>query len=124
VAAVAVYAFVALPAIHAGAALALWMRIALALAIVFPCGLLMGLCFPAGMRALRAEGNEETLPWVWALAVLISMEASTVACALAGAACYAVAAFLPPRPGIEAAPVTATPDRKKSLVGAAYSAVK
>jgi hypothetical protein len=115
VAAVAVvYGFVVLPVIHAGAALALWMRIALALAMVFPCGLLMGFCFPVGMRALRAEGNGERLPWMWALngaasvvaaflAVLISMEASTVACALAGAACYAMAAFLPPRSGIEAA---------------------
>jgi hypothetical protein len=115
-AAVVVYAFVVLPVIHAGAALGLWMRITLALAMVFPCGLLMGFCFPVGMRALRGEGNDETLPWMWALngaasvvaaflAVLISMETSTVACALAGAACYAIAAFFPPGSRIEAANV-------------------
>jgi hypothetical protein len=105
---VAAYAFVVLPLIHAAAALALWQRIALALALLFPCGFLMGFCFPIGMRALRAGGNSETLPWMWALngaasvvaaflAVILSMEASTITCSLVGAACYAVAALLPPR---------------------------
>jgi hypothetical protein len=134
-AATIVYAFVALPVIHTGAALALWMRVALALTMVFPCGLLMGFCFPVGMQVLRAEGNDQTMPWMWALngaasvvaaflAVLISMEASTVACALAGAACYAVAACLPPRSGIEEAPTIAISDREDSLTETAASAVK
>jgi hypothetical protein len=103
-ASVAVYAFVVLPVIHASAAFVLWWRATLALAMLIPCGFLMGFCFPMGMRALRGEGNEERLPWMWSLngaasvvaaflAVLISMEASTVTCALAGAGCYAFAAL-------------------------------
>lgn len=105
---VVAYAFSALPVTHAAARLGLWARIALALALLFPCGLFMGFCFPFGMRALRAQGNEETLPWIWALngaasvvaaflAVLISMETSTVTCALASAGCYAIAALMLPR---------------------------
>jgi hypothetical protein len=111
---VVAYAFSVLPVIHASMALVLWKRIALTLTLLFPCGFLMGFCFPLGVRALRAGGNEETLPWMWALngaasvlaaflAVLISMEASTVACALAGAACYALAAFSSQRLGREPA---------------------
>jgi predicted membrane-bound spermidine synthase len=103
---VAVYAFAVLPIIHASAALVLWERVTLALALLFPCGFLMGFCFPMGIRTLRAEGYEEALPWMWALngaasvvaaflAVLVSMEASTITCALSGAGCYAVAAFSP-----------------------------
>lgn len=103
------YALTVLPLIHLAAGLDLWKRIALALALLFPCGFLMGFCFPLGMRTLRVAGSEDTLPWMWALngaasvvaaflAVLLSMETSTVACALAGAGCYAIAALLPPRP--------------------------
>ena len=107
-AAVVAYAFAGMPVIHAAAGLDLWKRIAVALVVLFPCGFLMGFCFPLGMRTLRAGGGEETLPWMWALngaasvmaaflAVLISMEASTVTCALVAAACYGIAALLPPR---------------------------
>jgi predicted membrane-bound spermidine synthase len=105
---VVAYALTVLPLIHMAAGGSLWKRIALTLALLFPCGFLMGFCFPLGMRILRGAGSEGTLPWMWALngaasvvaaflAVLLSMETSTVDCALAGAGCYAIAALLPPR---------------------------
>lgn len=103
------YAVTVLQIIHMAVGIDLWKRIPLALALLFPCGFLMGFCFPLGMRTLRAARSEGSLPWMWALngaasvvaaflAVLLSMETSTVDCALAGAGCYALAALLPPRP--------------------------
>ena len=45
-----VYSLVVLPAIHAAVAGVLWQRILVSLALVAPCGFIMGFCFPVGMR--------------------------------------------------------------------------
>ena len=100
-----IYSIVVLPVIHGAAGGVLWQRVAISLALVAPCGLIMGFCFPVGMRWATALGQQWNLPWMWALngaasvlasfiAMLISTETSIRACVLTGAACYAVGAIL------------------------------
>ncbi len=99
------YSAVVLPVIHASVGGVLWQRLAISLAMVAPCGFIMGFCFPVGMRWAAKLGQEANLPWMWALngaasvlasfiAILISTETSIRACVLAGAACYAVGGLL------------------------------
>ena len=75
------------------------------LALVAPCGFIMGFCFPVGMRWATQLGQEGNLPWMWALngaasvlasfiAMVISTESSIRACVLTGAACYALGGIL------------------------------
>ncbi len=105
--AIALYAAVVMPFIHRYAALVLWQRSALCLLLVAPCGLVMGFCFPVGLERMRVIGQENNLPWMWALngaasvlasflAVVVGMETSVTSAALLGAACYAVAALVLP----------------------------
>ncbi len=100
-----VYALVVLPAIHAAVAGVLWQRIIVSLALVAPCGFIMGFCFPVGMRWAVKLGQEGNLPWMWALngaasvlgsfiAMAISTETTIRTCVLTGAACYALGAVL------------------------------
>jgi hypothetical protein len=102
------YASAVLPAIHHYVAQAFWLRVALCLALVGPCGFLMGFCFPVGLRWLAMQKQEENLPWMWALngaasvlasfiAIVISMELSITVCVLTGAACYLVGTIALPR---------------------------
>jgi hypothetical protein len=76
-------------------------RLALAVAVVFPLGLLMGMPFPTG---LRRAGSEATglVPWAWAvnggasvfgstLAVLVSMSYGFTTSFLVGTGAYVVA---------------------------------
>ena len=99
------YSFVVLPAIHGAVAGVLWQRIAVSLALVAPCGFIMGFCFPVGLRWASELGQEGNLPWMWALngaasvlatfiAMAISTETSIRACVLTGAACYALGGIL------------------------------
>jgi len=103
--ALVVYALTVLPAIHRAVAGVLWQRVAVSLALVLPCGFLMGFCFPIGMRWATKLGQEANLPWMWALngaasvlasfiAMAISTETSIRACVLMGAACYALGGIL------------------------------
>jgi hypothetical protein len=103
--ALVVYALVVLPAIHAAVGGVLWQRIAVSLALVLPCGFVMGFCFPVGMRWATELGHEGNLPWMWALngaagvlatfiAMVISTETTIQACVLTGAACYALGGIL------------------------------
>ena len=103
--ALAAYALVVLPAIHAATSGVLWQRVAVSLALVAPCGFIMGFCFPVGMRWATQLGQEGNLPWMWALngaasvlasfiATVISTETSIRACVLTGAACYALGGML------------------------------
>lgn len=100
-----VYSFVVLPAIHGATGGHLWQRIAVSLALVAPCGFIMGFCFPVGMRWATLLGQEANLPWMWALngaasvlasfiAILISTETSIRACVLTGALCYVLGGIL------------------------------
>jgi hypothetical protein len=102
------YAVVVLPIIHAHAAQPLWERIGLSLALVAPCGVAMGFCFPVGLRRMTALGQEANLPWMWALngaasvlgsflAVILSMETSLTTTAFVGAGFYLIAALFLPR---------------------------
>jgi hypothetical protein len=112
------YSASVIPILHRCVAGALSERAILSLALVAPCGFLMGFCFPVGLRWLREMKHEENLPWMWALngaaatlgsfvGILISMETSITACVLTGAALYLVAAgVLPRRSALVAAPVT------------------
>jgi SAM-dependent methyltransferase len=103
------YSVAVMPMIHAFIADVLWQRALLSLALVVPCGFLMGFCFPVGLRWLTQMKQEANLPWMWALngaaatlgsfvAILISMETTITTCVLTGAACYLVAAAVLPSP--------------------------
>ena len=78
------------------------LRILVAIAILFPLGVLMGMAFPLGMRAAAARFSALT-PWLWGLNGATSVCASVLATAISlaagisasfwtGFACYAVAA--------------------------------
>jgi SAM-dependent methyltransferase len=100
---IVLYAAAVVPVIHRFIAGMLWQRVLFSLALVAPCGFVLGFCFPVGLRWMSAVKQESNLPWMWALngaagtlgsfaAIIISMEAGIKMCALAGAACYLVAA--------------------------------
>ena len=99
------YSLVVIPTIHAAVSGVLWQRVLISLALVTPCGFIMGFCFPVGMRWAGELGQQANLPWMWALngaasvlasffAMLISTETSIRVCVLTGAACYAVGGIL------------------------------
>ena len=78
-------------------------RIAVAVLILFPIGLLMGTAFPLGMR-LAAAGAPALTPWLWGvngatsvcasvLAVVIALNAGISASFWTGVACYVLAAL-------------------------------
>ena len=99
---VVLYSFVVVPVMHMFTGSLIWERALISLALIAPCGLLLGFCFPVGMRWLKTLSQEQNLPWMWALngaagtlgsfiAILISMDTSIAACVLTGAACYLLA---------------------------------
>jgi hypothetical protein len=103
------YSFAVIPVIHRFIADMLWQRALLSLALIAPCGFLMGFCFPVGLRWMSALDQGENLPWMWALngaaatlgsfvALVLSMELSITTCAIAGAGCYLLAAVVLPAP--------------------------
>jgi hypothetical protein len=78
-------------------------RIAVAIGLISPMGLMMGMCFPLGMAMIREAGLETLMPWLWGVNGVMSVMASTGAVILAmscgiafafwcGVACYAIAA--------------------------------
>jgi len=79
-------------------------RLALAVALLLPAGLLMGIPLPAGIRLL-ARRQPDLLPWVWAmngalsvvgatLAVFIAMNWGFSTTLLTGSALYLLAAAI------------------------------
>lgn len=110
------YSAVVTPFIHQYVFLDIWKRAALCLALVAPCGFLMGFCFPLGLRWMSELRLRENLPWLWALngaasvlasfiAVLISMETTIGTCVITGALCYALAGMVLPRKTVAASPI-------------------
>jgi hypothetical protein len=104
---VAAYSLAVLPVMHAFTADLLWQRVLICLALVSPCGFLLGFCFPVGMRWMNALSQGRNLPWMWALngaagtlasfiAILISMDLSIRFCVLTGAGCYLLAGLAMP----------------------------
>jgi len=90
-------------AIHAFEAATTPGRIAVAVVILFPIGLLMGMAFPLGMR-LASAGAPALTPWLWGVNGATSVCASVLAVAIAlnagiaisfwtGVACYVAAAL-------------------------------
>jgi MFS family permease len=76
-------------------------RVLASIAIVFPLGFFMGMCFPIGME-LAGKGASKLTPWLWAVNGATSVCASVMAVAIAmtfgisatfwtGAACYILA---------------------------------
>ncbi len=104
------YSQLVMPVVHSFVAAQLWQRVLISLALVLPCGFVLGFCFPVGMRWLRLLAQERNLPWMWALngaagtlgtflAILISMDWSIGICVLTSAACYLLAGLaIPARP--------------------------
>lgn len=77
-------------------------RVAVAVALVFPIGFFMGMAFPLGMQ-LAARRSEAITPWLWGINGAMSVTASVLAVAIAltfgvsasfwvGFGCYALAA--------------------------------
>src|ERR1017187_1287179 len=104
---IVLYSFAVLPVVHTYTAGVLWQRIVTSLALVMPCGFLLGFCFPVGMRWMTALRQEKNLPWMWALngaagtlgsfvAIVVSMDTSINTCVLTGAACYLLAGCVMP----------------------------
>jgi hypothetical protein len=85
-------------------------RTLVALALIAPCGFLMGFCAPVGIARMERLGEQEWLPWMWALngaasvlatfvAIVLSMETSIPTSVRVGAVFYVLAALaLPGRP--------------------------
>jgi SAM-dependent methyltransferase len=82
----------------------LGVRALICLGLLSVPGLLMGLCFPAGVRAMHAAGWSDTLPWMWALngaasvlatfaGIIVAMEYGLTACIVSAAACYTFGAL-------------------------------
>jgi hypothetical protein len=96
------YSFAVLPVLREHAAGALWQRVVLSLVLVIPSGLMMGFCFPVGLRWMRALGQQDALPWMWSMngaasvlgtfvSTMISMESSIHVCVLTGVILYLIA---------------------------------
>jgi hypothetical protein len=62
----AVLAVALAPAIDAGAALPLPLKVAITVLLISPCGFLMGMPFPAGLRLLEAW-HAPAIRWAWSL---------------------------------------------------------
>jgi hypothetical protein len=104
---VVLYFLAVIPVIHSFTAGVLWQRIVVCLALIAPCGLLLGFCFPVGMRWMTALSQQRNLPWMWALngaagtlgtfgAMILSMDTSIKTCVLTGALCYFLAGVVLP----------------------------
>ena len=74
------------------------LKIIVSIGVIAPLGILMGVCFPTGMRLVRLKRGSET-PWYWALngtfgvlcsalAVFVSIYVSISASLYIGVACY------------------------------------
>lgn len=83
------------------------LKIAAALAMIVPMGVMMGMFFPAGMRVMQGADREGT-PWYWALngiigvlcsamAVFISIYSSISMNLVISAACYFSLLYFAPR---------------------------
>jgi MFS family permease len=104
---VVLYFLAVIPVIHSFTAGVLWQRIVVCLALIAPCGLLLGFCFPVGMRWMTALSQQHNLPWMWAVngaagtlgtfgAMILSMDTSIKTCVLTGALCYFLAGVVLP----------------------------
>lgn len=71
----------------------LWARVALALALLIPPGILMGIPFPTGLKLL-GEREASLIPWAWAINGCCSVLAPPLAVMLAMAVGFSGVLFL------------------------------
>lgn len=82
-------------------------KITLSILVIFPLGILMGVCFPTGMRLVKTAKASET-PWYWALNGIFGVLCSAVAVFISihfgistsfylAAACYIMLLFCLPK---------------------------
>jgi hypothetical protein len=109
------------PIIRAAIAASLAARIAIAVGLLFPAGLLMGIPLPAGVRLL-ARRQRDLLPWAWAmngalsvlgatLAVFIAMNWGFSVTLLTGGLVYVAAAGLAAKMGASPRPESSSGQR-------------
>jgi hypothetical protein len=98
---VGVLAFALAPAVDAGAALPLPLKVTIAGLLIAPCGFLMGIPFPSGLKLLEAW-HAPSIRWAWSLnsaasvlgsggAVLLALHIGFRNTLLTGAALYLLA---------------------------------
>jgi spermidine synthase len=120
------YATSALPIVHRFVADQFWLRALVCLALITPCGFLMGFCFPVGLRWMRELGRDDTLAWMWALnggasvlasfvAIVLSMQFNVAVPAFVGAVCYLAGAIALPWSSAAAAQVREDNDSSEAL---------
>ena len=108
-----------MPVLGSGmAASPIMLKIIVSIGVMAPLGVLMGVCFPVGMRLVRLKRGNET-PWYWALngtfgvlcsalAVFVSIYVSISASLYIGVACYTAILFCIPGLLREQVPQTAS----------------
>jgi hypothetical protein len=85
------------------------LRVLLSVALLLPIGLLLGMCFPLGIRWAR-QAHDHLIPWAWAVNGVFSVFAAAASLVvainfglktmmLAGAACYLANILLVSRTG-------------------------
>ena len=93
------------PVLNALLAQPLWLRVVLAVVLLAPLGVVMGMPFPLGVKLVEREDAEAVIPWVWGTNGATSVLATVLAFVLAlgsgysramlvGLVCYALAAGL------------------------------
>jgi hypothetical protein len=89
-------------------------RVALAVALIAPLGLCMGMIFPLGVRHLTTTGRQQLIPWMWGingicgviasvLGMLLAMTLSYTAVLVGAAVAYAMTLLSLSLPGFSAA---------------------
>ena len=84
-------------------------RMGLALVLIAPLALLLGIMLPTGLTRLAAGAGADAVPWAWAvngfasvtgavLATLVALTSGFSVCMVLALTCYAVAAAFPPGP--------------------------
>jgi hypothetical protein len=122
-----------MPAVASGMASApILYKILASIGLIAPLGLLMGVCFPTGMRLVRLTQSGDT-PWYWtlngmlsvlcsALTVFVSIYLGISTSLYIGAACYI--ALLLCIPALRRLQVTQAETTEKSAAGLSPSEVK
>jgi hypothetical protein len=93
----------------------LFSRVVLTLALMCPIGILLGIPFPAGIRAVSAE-SDTFIPWAWGVngfftvigsvgAVILGMMFGFKAVIMLAAACYFIAVIALPAQDARGKPV-------------------
>ncbi len=72
------YRFLTVWVIDAAVSLGMPGKVLISVLMLFPLGIILGVCFPFGIRLTR-KGNEEHMPWYWALNGIFGVLSATIA---------------------------------------------